>query len=1165
MTILTPDELIEKLCEEIAYSGGRILLTKFWDLVSEEVDNLDNRLKIFILRCFHVHRDTSLTRAGKLLEATNYDELTEGCEDVYCSITEDMLYTFLTGYCKRECSIGGLAFELLIEIAKSKQAGINTMDLARKTSQDPRSITGRIKKLGNLVVGVQTIYKGHVVKHLRLSKFGVQIASDSNYSSMKDNLKSIVEVVKSSKNGVRQLIDLKRELKFDKDKRLSKSFIAAISSLVTGGYLKKVLVVSPSSPSMKIRCVKYLKDYQPELKQGNDFEEETDLEEGHEGGENNDAEEAEGGEELELLGNDNATQLLQGKNLVIEDETNFDRKLFLLNRFHPLQNQTYALVDKRGIEGLSSMQAVSILTGNDYKRSFTKCSEYYIDTIGKENKSDREFGLVKVYDFEGKRKFHRLFTKRHFNTLVSGENMREETDFPLIKVQKNTLRVLSDKAYSPLSNTLRFIENDHGGLFFWNGELKAPANENAVPRGRKRKGQAELIGRGAQEDSKKMKPSHTESILTLITDEQKKLKDETTENIEVSVSDAGQDDKANIAISIDGLSANSLKSLQRQRAILEVLTKSGGVSLFRDQFFEDVKKLMGSKTTLDKKTIKGDLNLLRASNKIGFQIDRLRSRKVLFLPHIPQETISKFLLNEKESKKSYFKDVIHNADIYFFDESQRERFLRGGGSAERIKNFEKKTSNGRRGPALRKAPKGPDKDNAEETITLTDSAAERQSLIDNTMAQYSKEDSSGYRRYNVGTKVGVRVLVMAVIITEIVNGEVVWDLITKLFPSNSLSNLEKQWTTRRIKMGHGGWKALKMKWRKILVEAMKEEQLTMRDVETLDLPKLIRIWESADQKPPETEFKLLRNHEDNVKKFTLIREPRNVPHPATVETASMVQRESNLLRKCYMYRAGQECLSVKKEDQIRTAVRSALLERGTGGFNDISALQAFEKGDIEKTVLDMAKEKQISFLNPSKLQLTDGLHEMLVKKGDFESMEKAAEYHAQLSNIFEGRRGLVIKEELTNQAALVIIELLHSASIAMAGVPILSEEHPMHYTTRRYGFGALIPPLIVFQDKSSNKRLTQSIPIPMGRPYSRLWINSGGKVRPQVWKQVVALILLEICFNPGISAGRLSLHCAQLLAPAEVEEIVIWCTNSRYVSKLEFGGLLVNSTWFLAL
>ncbi|SCV02749.1 LAME_0H04874g1_1 [Lachancea meyersii CBS 8951] len=1171
MKVLTPNELVERICEEIAYAGGSLTSGPFWDVVSEITDNLDNRLRSFVLRCFGTYQDTSIMRHGKLLAADDFDEQTIGSEDLTFSISEDRLFLFLTGYKKKECSVGGLAFELLLEIAKTKEQGINTMDLARKTSQDPRSITGRIKKLGNLVSGVQTIYKGHVVKHLRFHRFGVREDSNKGYASMKDSLQSIVEVVKNSKNGVRQVIDLKREFKFDKDKRLSKAFIAAISSLDAAGYLKKVLVISPSNPAIKIRCVKFLKDYEPEERPLNESEDDSDIDEENEESPGNDDGAGEDEENYSLLNAENASQLLQSKNLLVEDDMNTELKRFLLNRFYPLQNQTFGLVDKEGTAGLSSMQGVNMLTGNDYKRSFTKCSEYYIDTVGKEKEDSEGFGLVKVYDFEGKRKFYRLFTKPNFKLLTSAATRDEDSGFRPLKPQHRSLKELNNDNFFPLSNTLRFMHSSDGDVFFWNGELKAPANENAAPRGRKRK-QAKVGELQHDEASKKVKSRESALPAEGVVKSQKEpLQDLlstahfTESDAGVSVTDEDNGDRGRATLSIGGFSANSLKSLHRQRAILGTIKKLGGVTIFRDQFFEEVTKLMGSKTTLDKKTIKGDIELLKAVKKIGSDIDKRTGRKVIYLPNTTSKAISTYLNNEKDNKKSYFNDVIEGTDIYFFDSDQRERFLSGTKSAERIKNFDKKAKSGKPAQSVtRRSEKKAEKSSTKVVSSLRDSTAERQSLVQSNMAQQASKEKADRQSYNVGTKVGLRVLVMSVVLTELVKGEIAWNLVTKLFPNNSLSNLEKQWTLRRIKMGLGGLKALKMKWRKILVNAMKEERTTMEDIESLDLPKLISLWQGAEQKLPERPTELLRNYEENFKKSTFIKDAASLVGTTSLDLSSMIQRESTLLRKCYTYELGKIKRTSGEEENIKTIVRSALLDKNSAAVADIEALKDFDVKDVDRIILDMAKDKQLTFMASSKLQLSDGFAELLKKKGEFENLEKAATYIKQLQVVLRGKQGIVLKEELVNHAAIVYVDMLQSKTISINPVPVSSHELPMHYTTRKYGFDALMPPLIVSCRKPVDQKNVLSSRIPLGKPCSRLWINGDGALRGEIWKQLVSLVLNEVFFNPGVSTDAVATRNARLISPREVEEVVSWCFESKLIVPTKLRGLIATSTWYAA-
>ena len=249
-----------------------ITIKELWTIASSYIDLHDDLLKSFLYNNVVSHPDTIILLSGKVTPDIKYEDITQYEESLQIGITDDRLWFTLTGHTKKEASVVGFAFDLLLEVAASKEKGINTMELARNTGQDPRSVTGRIKKFAHLVTTTQLVFKGHLVKLLRLNRF-VTEKPKKPYINIKQHLSDIVSTVKNSKNGVRQVIDLKREMGFDKEKRLSKAFTSAITWLDQQQYLKKVIVVSPTNPAIKIRCVQFLQDYIPEDMVGNeDFE-----------------------------------------------------------------------------------------------------------------------------------------------------------------------------------------------------------------------------------------------------------------------------------------------------------------------------------------------------------------------------------------------------------------------------------------------------------------------------------------------------------------------------------------------------------------------------------------------------------------------------------------------------------------------------------------------------------------------------------------------------------------------------------------------------------------------------------------------------------------------------------------------------------------------------
>ncbi|CAR29520.1 hypothetical protein ZYGR_0AD02020 [Zygosaccharomyces rouxii] len=1154
-----PDELVHLICEVVAYNKGEITLPELWRSSESFVGLSDDKLKEFVFSSVSSHPDVKLYEGGKVCDKL-YSEVAEN-EDAYTlRIGEDTLWTILTGYRKKEANIGGFAFELLLEIAKAGDKGINTKDLAQATNQDPRSITGRVKKIGHLICSVQMIYKGHVVKLLKLKRYSESDNAVKPYVNLRDYLGQIVDVVKKSKNGVRQIIDLKRELKFDVEKRLSKAFIAAIAWLDEKEYLKKVLLVSPTNPSVKIRCVKYLRDYVQEDKSTNDFDYESEpgddpLDDDKLGLEEEDA--------YEGLDSSNATNILQEEGLLVQDEKSTGKDDILMNRFYPIQNQTYDMTEKAGLQGISTMEVIKRLTGRDYKRAFTKSSEYYVESVGKPKNNVDEYRIVRVYDFEGRKKFYRFFTEENFKKLTDAPQTYVSGRFEPIESQKEALAELNESNFIPLSSSLRFVDNDGQESFFWNGEIKSPVSVSA--RGRKRKQEdvaavqkAISVNNKRRSVKQKEKPPSMSSTVPATA----------SGDVVNSPSSPSENDGTNKprVLEIGGFSAGSLRSLWRQRAILEVVRKAGGVTYLREQFFEDVSHFMGSNTLLDKKTVRGDVNLMLQNEKLRMEDEPHTGKRIIYLPEVDPNAIASYIIKDKDNKKAYFKDVIHNTDIYFFDQTEKHRFHRGVKSAERVRNYQDRSRTKK--DAQKKAWK-----KAEDALSL-----QRQYKLSRDLTAVGEKDLSkksgkpgkGKKKalFQVGNKLGARALVMAVVITKSIKNEILWDEITKLFPSNSLSNLKKQWTARRIRMGHVGWRAYVDKWRKILVSATREERVTLEDVERLDLPKLIDLWITSDVDEDQKPTLLYRDYLENKKRYTLIRVGTNVGMKSGLAMSSMIQRETSSLKKIFVYdnydTSSKRLPPWGTEGDVRAVIRSILYDHPDTSREKIEVLSTIPKELVDKVIMDMAKEKHL-YLQGSRLEATDTIKEFLETRGNYRMFEQCEIYRNKLEEMFQAGNGVIISEEIPDIASWIFIDLIAQSKVNLDVIPTVDSSQKLSYVTRRLGIRGLTPPLIMSAKKSTKLTKEIHVPLPMGEPNSKLWIDGTGCLRGEVWKCLLSMITNEILFNPGVTLDMLEQNCNFVLSRRELKDICGWLLKKGLVIETPFEGLQAGHEWYTLL
>ncbi|CCE65287.1 hypothetical protein TPHA_0K01540 [Tetrapisispora phaffii CBS 4417] len=1147
-----PDELISIVSQEIAYNKGSISFDKLWTIVGNYIELTDKNIKAYIFQNLQASPDIDFYRNGVLM-SVEPELLENNLDDFQIKIKEDKLWELLTGYNKKECKIGAAAFELLLEIASSKEAGINTKNLADVAKQDRRSVTGRIKKIEHLIKSTQLVYQGHIVKLIKLNKFANDDEKIEEYVSIREKVGTIVKIVKNSKNRIRQIIDLRRELKYDQNSKMSKSFLSAITWLQEKGCLRKVYVVSPSDPSRKIRCVQYVKDFDTEDKISESYESDSDDEEATQTEKMSD-------DNYDDLDNLNSTHLLQGDGLILtESEDDVQRSTYSINRFYPIQNQTYEFAKNSGTDGVSMMDAVKSIVGRDYKRAFTRSSDSFIETVGKQTSHTDNDSIVRVYDFEGKKKFYRLFSKANFEKLAGIDGQKVEAGFPVVFNSTEKFKDINLRESKPIVDSLRFATVDGVDKFFWHGTLDIPKSSGVIStkRGRKRKGatESESETRKLQQKSK----IYTPSIET--SDDKLPLVIDTLSNAEVN------NKLASNIFNVGGFTAGSLRSLKRQQAILSVVTKMGGISSTGDRFLDAVSRHLGSLTIVDKKTLRGDIELMVSGEKLKIQYDFIGKRQYIYLPTVTEEQFSDHLLKEKDNKKTFYsKDTLHDTDIYFFDQTEKNRFHRGVKSAERVKKFQEKGKT-KRATSSSSFPKAESRNISKKRMLsasngTNSSSGKKSELAKQKLVQTLKT------QFHLGSKLGLKSLIFCVVISKSIKNEILWDVITKLFPSNSLQNLKKQWTTYRVRMGYHGWKAYVHKWKRILLTAIKDETILFKDVEALDLPKLVKLWMDYENKESNKCITLYKNFGQNRKKYSFVNNKNNLESYISLAMSSMVQREVFLLKKCYTTNISIGTREHSKiqdfaENEIKAIIRSILMDVSETSKDKMSILDNFQKEDIDKVVMEMAREKQL-YLHGSKLEASSTVDDILNAKSHLNFFSESAHYKNRLEEMLEMKNGIVISKEINDCSSAVLIDLISREKLKLDLIPLERKFEKLNYSTRTLDRTYLTPPLIVSRNNSNLNvgKKRKMIPVPPAKAFSRLWINAEGNVRENIWKKAVSMVLYEILFNPGIVVSKLVTNCSDILCDKELVDICDWLKEKELIYDAPFSGFSASYNWY---
>ncbi|CDK25920.1 unnamed protein product [Kuraishia capsulata CBS 1993] len=434
MPLRSPNEIVELIIEDLAYEGPQgLTIDGLWNLVKTIHPALDEFYKKLIWRW--LTRDSRLlVYGGKDLITTNILDVAslqeEYGEDLKVAASEEWQWNFLTnGTSRKNTAIAGLAFDLLRAIAKSRDQGITSMKLAEVTGQDPRSLTGRLNNLESnafiMRVPITKPQKSYVLVH---EKFWQQYKSANTELIMMNSgmgiCKSILQELKTAKNGVRVYTDLRDQLKM-KEKGDKRRFTKLVNFLISKNCLEK-LFISLEEGGKNFLALQYHRDL------SDDTDEASDLLS------------AEPEEEEEEIDEDVLDSLFE--------KTRFTKSHYL-NTFFPIQDQILELVRSGGERGLPAMKLASLLIGKNGSRYL---SRYLLFTsTEKASKVPNDYVIIRGYDFAGKVKFYRYLTQTNFLSRQQ-KTINEPADltFGVVPEPKRSLVELSASSFDSLTPTV---------------------------------------------------------------------------------------------------------------------------------------------------------------------------------------------------------------------------------------------------------------------------------------------------------------------------------------------------------------------------------------------------------------------------------------------------------------------------------------------------------------------------------------------------------------------------------------------------------------------------------------------------------------------------------------------------------------------------------------
>jgi transcription factor C subunit 3 len=1171
---LYPDAVVDFVLEQLAYEGtSGTSWDRLWVIVGEKYP-LDELYKSMIYSWIRDNANIEhLDASGKKLIYAPVS--CHAAKDVLVKVTDEYAWIALTGAPQKNNSVPNSSFQLLSAIAQTRSEGIDSLALIQVTKQDNRSLTSRIKKISHLIKKVQITKNGRLLQLFILLKMfdedklkGLSVPSRNNELAIQigELKEKIVKATKEARSGLRQVLDLRRELEMDKTPKLCTVFRSSVNYLEATGHIAKVLVVSPVSPTNKIRAIKFLKDYTT-----NDDNIDLEEEEDEEIPFNNDLVD----DQLKEMDEEEGSAPLKNMvDLQVVDSIANTTELPGFNRFYPFQNQLFEIANNRGTAGVAAPELLDLMFGRQCSRLFSKLVEYY--TSGKFIAHIANYGIVRHYDFKGRSKFYRYLSRPNLLSLSSQPPDPQGSSLPKLNLSGYSLKELNKKMYCPLisrptvdvdENGTRSI-NWFGASDFSQSAPLTPVDPSAPPkrkRGRPKKGEEKPKAEKKSKQVRKLEPV---------------AKPVAAEVIQNTAGDG--------SLVISDIQGHSFRSIERLSAILRVLDDHDGVIENNRIFRDEINNELGF--NVDKKTFHNDVNSLVDQKKIRleeFALEDGSTKNLVIGVHATFAAIEHYkrMLLTADKKHSTTKKLEQvNADVDFFDMELRDTFIT---VKDTSKPSEPSTGPPKGSKLQVKTEKKPVKAKAKDLETHLETPTEASTQtgsstnFDDLLVRKKRARVEPVSSTRVGRKrrsgqldsESMMLLFKAVIICKTLNeNQIDWVKISDLEPFKGIppDELRARWPRIRMMMGSNGIQVARRTWKRMLLHELRQGNILPEAVEEMDVEAMLSCWNN-DVVPlgtlDDSGEKLFVDVEDNFKHYNFVK-AESSHTDGQYDSNSMVQRENFLVGKVFTYsdKDDEPSKEMTKEDLIRNIIIAIVASEQKFELNKLSSLEHFTKEEVDKVFLKMSKKREIVVSGDSKVLLGDRLSSVIEDNSYDYSLEKVSKFQKLLKELCSHDKGLVLDPVFDNSCMVPILELIKDNSLNLTRVDHYRKEVLNGYEARTLEREKLDCDIILSKGSTEIRGVPEkSVPVPHGKPCSRIWIDVNGEINRTLWFKVVRAMLTTVLSHPGITLSGISEAMTPLLTLEEVKLVLQWLVDSHSIKRGEMCGYWLESQWYMVL
>ena len=402
-----------------------------------------------------------------------------------------------------------------------------------------------------------------------------------------------------------------------------------------------------------------------------------------------------------------------------------------------------------------------------------------------------------------------------------------------------------------------------------------------------------------------------------------------------------------------------------------------------------------------------------------------------------------------------------------------------------------------------------------------------------------------------------------------------YNAISELFDNVTVDSLRKTWSVTRKSIGGGAVvdKGVE-EFQLIVMRGIDEGNVLAGDLEDVRIPFFLDLW--ANYEGADNEFvdkmPLYKNMEDNYRYYKKTTTETYVDTFEQIELLSMRMKEMSLATIPFYVSKDPEdtVLPIKPHDEIRTMLKAIF---GTSKETSTSSkidklLSGFPHKHIQEASEAMIKDRELLYFGTDDSQnnfaLTDKVYDSLYVRILASFFNEAAQFKDELYNVVSSKKGYPLSQGIDNGIMAQLLDLLSSSSIS---VKRMEKDYTFDgYESRLMDKNDLDCEIVLYKSSTDLRDIDDQdihmiIPVPTGKPCSRVWLDINGQIDAKLWRDIVVAILYHVHFRPGIPMDMIFRKFDSLLSVSDFTAVIDWLTKSGCIERGARNGYFTSNNW----